>query len=82
MSDSAPHGRYIEVDRREDVDAEAQRVRCVRCGGRVVLHWNGGELEEVTCCGHLYSFQAVRLDVVIYRAEGDPSVWSSPRIPA
>lgn len=39
-------------------------IPCVECGERVLLYWNGGELDEAICCGIGYVGEYVRVDVV------------------
>lgn len=42
-------------------------TKCVKCGGDIVLWFNGGELDTKECCGHKYSTEHQRIDLCIYK---------------
>ncbi len=53
-----------EIKRVEDF--HSGEIKCLRCGKDLELHWNGGELDEVDCCGFLYILEHTRVDLVVY----------------
>lgn len=40
--------------------------KCLRCGKPFHLFWNGGELDEVQCCGLRYRTECTQVDLVVY----------------
>jgi hypothetical protein len=54
-----------EVERVADIAHEAMGVACRGCGRRIVLRFNGGELDARECCGYRYSTEHVRIDFVV-----------------
>ncbi len=44
-------------------------VTCPRCGNTFTLYFNGGELDEVRCCGLKFYQEAIRYDLVISEEE-------------
>lgn len=58
-----------EVARHVDwhkADSWSGTFPCLHCGKQLVFFFNGGELEEETCCGHTYRTEIQRVDLVIY----------------
>lgn len=45
---------------------ESGDTECIRCGRRLHLHFNGGELDREECCGLVYATESVRIDLVVY----------------
>ena len=42
---------------------------CLRCHRSFYLHYNGGELDQVECCGLVYQTEHVQIDLVIREKE-------------
>lgn len=59
----------IEVQRVEGFDSGT--IACLRCGKRIDLFFNGGELDRKACCGLVYRTEHVRIDLVIEEAAAD-----------
>ena len=44
-------------------------TKCIRCGKTLHLNWNGGELDEKSCCGLTYRTEVQRTDLVVYEGQ-------------
>lgn len=44
-------------------------VECIKCKNQLRLYFNGGELDQVECCGHVYATEHAAIDLVIYKKE-------------
>lgn len=56
-----------EVERIEDVKViHCYDTHCRKCGREFWLHYNGGELDVVYCCGFRYTLEEQRIDFVVY----------------
>lgn len=53
-----------EVKRVKSFDSGA--IDCIVCNKTLHLYWNGGELDNVECCGILYRTEHQETDLVIY----------------
>ena len=42
-------------------------IACMGCGRKLRLYFNGGELDEIVCCGYHYETVHTQIDLVIYR---------------
>lgn len=42
---------------------------CLHCGKHLFFHFNGGELHEEECCGHIYKTEIQRVDMVVYETD-------------
>lgn len=57
-----------EVFRHTFVGNTDYRMRCLGpCDREFVLKYNGGELDRHECCGYVYQFDCVQLDVCARR---------------
>lgn len=45
---------------------DSGKFNCVTCNKALYLYWNGGELDDVECCGKLYRTEHHEIDLVIY----------------
>ena len=59
-----------EIERIEDVGRSLFTTPCRGCSKEITLYFNGGELDEKTCCGFVYELQHVQIDFVISTAAG------------
>jgi len=50
---------------------ESGLFKCCKCGKENHLFFNGGELDEITCCGIKYVTEHIQIDLVIYDKEVD-----------
>lgn len=57
-----------EIERVEDFDFEP--FACLRCGENLTLYPNGGEGDEVDCCGLHYQTEHVQTDLVVTEKKG------------
>lgn len=53
-----------EIKRVENFDEGD--VSCVKCGKVLHLYYNGGEMDEVRCCGLIYRTEIQKVDLVVY----------------
>jgi hypothetical protein len=51
-------------------DGPAEEIKCIKCGARIVLWYNGGELDWKDCCGVRYRGESKGYQII---AEEAPS---------
>ena len=72
MQDESGNTRQGPLER--GVRREIQRIEdfedgdfaCLKCGKKLHLYFNGGELDRRECCGMFYQTEYLRVDLVIY----------------
>lgn len=53
----------LEIKRIENWDSGD--IECLKCGKKITLYFNGGELDGRECCGFVYETEHVQIDLVI-----------------
>lgn len=58
-----------QVQRLENKFTETytEELKCISCGKEIELWYNGGELDQVECCGYLYRGEHRQIDIAIYK---------------